>query len=294
MIDRFEGRLPRGEPPFCTRCAAFTSRRTVFASRDGSVTVRLSPAGAGGAVAYAADMRSVLPDEARAWLTRGPALGVAARCLPAIVAPGLLVGLVGGGVCGDYRALGAPSDVLRAAGPHSTLRTDRTASLARGGIAALLTAVVCLPVVRPVSAGVPRRPRVTSTPRGARSVHARGEARAGEAQGLRPERLSGEPELVAVVAVLAVVALDAERVRADRGDERVRPLQAQVEADRADEGELGVEDPHHRGALARAGHDAAGVQVVEAGVPVVVLVLRDRVLTTLGEAAALADLEALA
>lgn len=48
--------------------------------------------------------------------------------------------------------------------------------------------------------------------------------------------------------------------------QRVRPVQAEVEADRADEGELGVEDPHHRGAFAGADHDAAGVQVaVEKG-----------------------------
>ncbi len=51
-----------------------------------------------------------------------------------------------------------------------------------------------------------------------------------------------------------------------RGDERVRPVQAEVEADRPDEGELGVEDPYHRGAVARADHDAAGAQVaVEQG-----------------------------
>ncbi|MFE6484471.1 NACHT domain-containing protein [Streptomyces sp. NPDC057757] len=145
-------------PPSCEipllpgrRCAAFSSWHTVFESRAGSVTVRLTPGDttAPGADrrAYAANMRSVLPEPARAWLTDGPVLGLVARCLPPILASGLLVGLVGGCVCGVYRALSAPSDVVRAAGPRSTLRTDRTASLARGGIAALLAAVVCLPVV---------------------------------------------------------------------------------------------------------------------------------------------------
>ncbi|MER7692761.1 hypothetical protein [Streptomyces sp. NPDC097610] len=138
-------------PTGCSRTVRRTSARPLGTAGAGSTPWwRRSwrcPAGAGGTVAYAANMRSVPPGEVRAWLTRGPALGAAARCLPAIFASGLLVGLVGGCVRGVHRALSAPSDVLRAAGPHSTLRTDRTASLARGGIAALLTAVVCLPVV---------------------------------------------------------------------------------------------------------------------------------------------------
>ncbi|MFJ8004884.1 NACHT domain-containing protein [Streptomyces fagopyri] len=141
-------------PPDCeipllpTRtCSAFTSRRTVFESRSGAVTVRLTTSGPPGRVAYAANMRSVLPERGRAWLTQGPALDLFARCLPPMVASGVLIGMVGGCVCGVYRALSAPSEVLRAPGPRGTLRTDRTASLVRGGIAAVLTAVVCLPVV---------------------------------------------------------------------------------------------------------------------------------------------------
>jgi len=147
-------------PPNCEmpllparRCVDFTSRRTVFESHNGAVTVRLAPAAGWpgraepSGKAYAANMRSVLPEPARAWLTEGPAPGVFARCLPPMVAAGVLFGVVGGCVCGVYRALSAPSDVVRAASPRSTLRTDRTASLARGGVVALLTGFVCLPVV---------------------------------------------------------------------------------------------------------------------------------------------------
>ncbi|MFJ9563204.1 hypothetical protein ACIRQQ_24550 [Streptomyces fuscichromogenes] len=154
------------EPPDCTiplvprrRCVPFHARETVFESRGGEVTVRLAAAAArpgaepagprsGGkvTVAYAADLRSVLPPEARDWLAQGPAARFMARCLPPFVAAGVLVGLVGGCVCGIYRALSVPSDTMRATGPGSSLRTDRTATFTRGGVVALLVAGVCVPV----------------------------------------------------------------------------------------------------------------------------------------------------
>lgn len=150
---------PEGvRPPDCTlpmlrerRCVGFTARRTEFVAREGDVVVRLTPArGAADAratVAYAANLRSVLPDAARPWLTQGPVSGVIARCLPPFVAGGVLIGVVGGCVCGVYRALSVPSDVMRATGPGSSLRTDRTASLTRGGLVALVVAAVSVPVV---------------------------------------------------------------------------------------------------------------------------------------------------
>ncbi|MCF3129893.1 NACHT domain-containing protein [Streptomyces olivochromogenes] len=152
---------PQGSrPPDCTlpllhgrRCVPFAARRTVFDSRDGAVVLRLTlvdgaPAGLRPTTSvYAANLRSVLPEAARAWLTRGPARGVLARCLPPFVAGGVLIGVVGGCVCGVYRALSVPSDIMRASGPGSSLRTDRTASLTRGGVVALLVALVCVPVV---------------------------------------------------------------------------------------------------------------------------------------------------
>ncbi|MFF4546222.1 hypothetical protein [Streptomyces sp. NPDC001435] len=152
---------PEGSrPPDCAlpllrgrRCVAFTSWRTVFESRDGAVVVRLASTGdaplerRATTLAYAANLRSVLPEAARAWLTRGPAEGVVARCLPPFMAGGVLIGVVGGCVCGVYRALSVPSDIMRASGPGSSLRTDRTASFTRGGVVALLVAVVCVPVV---------------------------------------------------------------------------------------------------------------------------------------------------
>ncbi|WP_428934265.1 NACHT domain-containing protein [Streptomyces sp. ACT015] len=148
---------PEGSPPAdCSlplvrerSCVAFTSRRTLFEARDGAVVVRLVTAGAAGGetVAYAANLRSVLPERGRGWLTQGSVAGVVDRCLPPFLAAGVLIGVVGGCVCGVYRLLSVPSDLMRAAGPGSSLRTDRAASLSRGGCVALLVAVVCVPVV---------------------------------------------------------------------------------------------------------------------------------------------------
>ncbi|MFJ9350176.1 NACHT domain-containing protein [Streptomyces sp. NPDC101237] len=142
-------------PPDCTiplvrgrHCAGFRTRVTVFESRHGQVVLRLSPGARGRpeAVAYAANLRSVLPPPARAWLTEASAPVVLARLLPTFVASGVLLGVVGGCVCGVYAALSVPSDTMRTPGPRSSLRTDRTASLTRGGVVALLVALVCVPV----------------------------------------------------------------------------------------------------------------------------------------------------
>ncbi|XUL87045.1 NACHT domain-containing protein [Streptomyces galilaeus] len=146
---------PEGtRPPDCAiplladrRCVPFTARRTVFESHGGAVEVHLDLTDNMATTAYAANMRSVLPEPSRGWLTAGPPSGVLQRCLPPLMAGGVLVGIVGGCVCGVYRALSVPSDVMRAAGPGSSLRTDRTASFTRGGMVALLVAAVCVPVV---------------------------------------------------------------------------------------------------------------------------------------------------
>ncbi|MFE7076676.1 NACHT domain-containing protein [Streptomyces sp. NPDC057620] len=145
----------RTRPPNCTmpllpgrRCVDFVSRRTVFESRHGDVVALITPgAGPGTTAVHPTNLRSVLPDAGRDWLTQGPAAGVVARDLPQILVSGLLIGVVGGCVCGVYRALSVPSDLMRAASPGLSLRTDRTASLTRGGMVALLVALVCVPVV---------------------------------------------------------------------------------------------------------------------------------------------------
>ncbi|MFE1802971.1 NACHT domain-containing protein [Streptomyces sp. NPDC059517] len=142
-------------PPNCTmpllprrRCVDFVSRRTVFESRHGAVVALITPgAGPRTTAVHPTNLRSVLPGAGRDWLTQGPAAGVVTRDLPPVLVAGLLIGVVGGCVCGVYRALSVPSDLMRAASPGLSLRTDRTASLTRGGMVALLVALVCVPVV---------------------------------------------------------------------------------------------------------------------------------------------------
>ncbi len=85
-----------------------------------------------------------LPYEAEVWLVHRSPGAVVVDAVGPFVAFGVLIGAIGGCASGVYRALNTPSDTMRAAGPLSTLRTDRDATLARSAIAALLTGGVCL------------------------------------------------------------------------------------------------------------------------------------------------------
>ncbi|MFE1801989.1 NACHT domain-containing protein [Streptomyces sp. NPDC059517] len=88
-----------------------------------------------------------LPYEVRVWLVHRPVGAVVLDAVVPFVAFGVLIGAIGGCASGVYRALNTPSDTMRAAGPLSTLRTDRDATLARSAIAALLTGGVCLVLI---------------------------------------------------------------------------------------------------------------------------------------------------
>jgi len=56
---------------------------------------------------------------------------------------GLILGGVDGVACGLYRWLETPADLTRSASPLSSLRTDRVAALARGGLVTVLSGFVC-------------------------------------------------------------------------------------------------------------------------------------------------------
>ncbi|WP_328495039.1 NACHT domain-containing protein [Streptomyces sp. NBC_00414] len=94
-----------------------------------------------------------LPHEAEVWLVHRPAGVVVLDAVGPFVAFGVLIGAIGGCASGVYRALNTPSDTMRAAGPRSTLRTDRDATLARSAIAALLTGGVCLLLISAMPPG---------------------------------------------------------------------------------------------------------------------------------------------
>lgn len=94
-----------------------------------------------------------LPYEAEVWLVHRPVGTVVLDAVVPFVAFGVLIGAIGGCASGVYRALNTPSDTMRAAGPRSTLRTDRDATLARSAIAALLAGGVCLVLISAMPPG---------------------------------------------------------------------------------------------------------------------------------------------
>ncbi|HWR46051.1 MAG TPA: hypothetical protein VN327_00325, partial [Pseudonocardiaceae bacterium] len=59
---------------------------------------------------------------------------------------GLILGGVGGVACGLYCWLETPADLTRSTSPLSSLRTDRAAALARGGLVTVLSGLVSFTV----------------------------------------------------------------------------------------------------------------------------------------------------
>ncbi|MCC3774648.1 NACHT domain-containing NTPase, partial [Streptomyces sp. UNOB3_S3] len=96
-----------------------------------------------------------LPWRAQLWLAERPALVIVRDAMMPILGFGALVGVIGGCASGVYRALSIPSDTMRAAGPRSTLRTDRAATLARGATAAVLAGGICWAVALLIGPGSP-------------------------------------------------------------------------------------------------------------------------------------------
>ncbi|MEU1672684.1 NACHT domain-containing protein [Streptomyces roseifaciens] len=96
---------------------------------------------------------SELPPGVRRWLAYRSTPAVIADVVVPLAEFGVLIGAIGGCASGVYRALSTPSDTLRAAGPQSTLRTDRAATAARSAIAAVLAGGICLALIPVVGSG---------------------------------------------------------------------------------------------------------------------------------------------
>ncbi|MEU9189613.1 NACHT domain-containing protein [Streptomyces sp. NPDC048484] len=156
--------VKRGARISCdNKLGEFTGRVRIHEERDAWVIVW--PGDRGDRSAHPEDARwkgkpvdahnlvLALPYEARVWLVHRSAGAVVLDAVGPFVAFGVLIGAIGGCASGVYRALNTPSDTMRAAGPHSTLRTDRDATLARSAIAALLTGGVCLVLISAMPPG---------------------------------------------------------------------------------------------------------------------------------------------
>ncbi|MBC7274300.1 MAG: hypothetical protein H5T76_37285, partial [Streptomyces sp.] len=144
--------------PFAVARGARIHRDTELAMYTGPLTLRHSPSTGSwvtnwpgrhpeawrGRQVDAHNIVLALPPEVRLWLVRRDAASVIWDAVAPLLAFGVLVGTIGGCASGVYRALNTPSDTIRATSPRTTLRTDRTATLVRSAVAALLAGAVCL------------------------------------------------------------------------------------------------------------------------------------------------------
>ncbi|MEW2393908.1 hypothetical protein AB0933_36700, partial [Streptomyces venezuelae] len=132
---------PHGSrPPSCgQKCASFDTPVT-FRVAQGDLRVLVD----GSTAANAVNMLPELPEQSRIWLAQSAARHPLDRFLLPGAMGGVLIALIGGPASGLYRALSTPSDLIRAANPQVTLRTDRMASLSRSGVVAVMTGGVCV------------------------------------------------------------------------------------------------------------------------------------------------------
>ncbi|MFJ2263907.1 NACHT domain-containing protein [Streptomyces sp. NPDC087844] len=153
------------DEPFAVKAGARISRDERLGTFEGTVAIReeeqdgwttvwqSGPRAWKGKSVDAHNLVLALPYEARVWLVHRSPGAVVLDAVGPFVAFGVLIGAIGGCASGVYRALNTPSDTMRAAGPLSTLRTDRDATLARSAIAALLTGGVCLALISAMPPG---------------------------------------------------------------------------------------------------------------------------------------------
>ncbi|GGT10211.1 NACHT domain-containing protein [Streptomyces chromofuscus] len=137
------------------KAGAFKGRLTIRNSSDGGWVTDWpgAPAAWQGKQVDAHNLVLALPHQVRLWLVHRDASAVVLDAVGPLVAFGVLVGMIGGCASGVYRALNTPSDTTRATGPHSTLRTDRTATFTRSAVASLLAGGVCLLLIAATGRG---------------------------------------------------------------------------------------------------------------------------------------------
>ncbi|MFI1483331.1 NACHT domain-containing protein [Streptomyces sp. NPDC020747] len=138
---------------FDDKVGEFTGKVQIEETQDGWVIVWPGGGKWKGKPVDAHNVVVALPYEAEVWLVHRPVRTVILDAVVPFVAFGVLIGAIGGCASGVYRALNTPSDTMRAAGPRSTLRTDRDATLARSAIAALLAGGVCLVLISAMPPG---------------------------------------------------------------------------------------------------------------------------------------------
>ncbi|MEV7192218.1 NACHT domain-containing protein [Streptomyces sp. NPDC093510] len=131
---------PHGSrPPSCGQKCESSDTPVTFRVAEGDLRILVD----GSTAADAVNMLPELPEQSRTWLAQSAARHPVDRFLLPGAMGGVLIALIGGPASGLYRALSTPSDLIRAANPQVTLRTDRMASLSRSGVVAVTTGGVC-------------------------------------------------------------------------------------------------------------------------------------------------------
>ncbi|MET8685411.1 NACHT domain-containing protein [Streptomyces sp. NPDC004732] len=132
---------PHGSrPPSCGQKCESLDTPVTFRVAQGDLRILVD----GNTAADAVNMLPELPEPSRTWLAQSAARHPLDRFLLPGAMGGVLISLIGGPASGLYRALSTPSDLIRAANPQVTLRTDRMASLSRSGVVAVMTGGVCV------------------------------------------------------------------------------------------------------------------------------------------------------
>lgn len=113
------------------RCTTHVTR-VRFTTRDGIWHVRVD-----GHEARDLTLLSSLHPPAAWWFWQIGRWGLVRNCAQGGIASGLVLGLIGGCVCGVYRWLDTPADPTRAASPSASLRSDQLAVVTRGAAATI-------------------------------------------------------------------------------------------------------------------------------------------------------------
>ncbi|MGI5373767.1 NACHT domain-containing protein [Streptomyces sp. CA-251387] len=108
------------------RCTAHVGR-VRFRTQNGVWHVQVA-----GRDARDLTLLSSLHPPAAWWFWQIGRWGLVKNCIKGGIASGLVLGLIGGCVCGVYRWLDTPADPTRAASPSASLRGDRLAVVTRG------------------------------------------------------------------------------------------------------------------------------------------------------------------
>lgn len=127
------------EAPFL-RCSLFTEHIRIRSKDDRAISIVFHD----GQAVEDFSLVETVSEDALNWLWQHNSRSLFLEDLKTGLIGGLILGGLGGVACGLYRWLETPADITRSTSPGLSLRTDRSAALARGGLITALTGLVGL------------------------------------------------------------------------------------------------------------------------------------------------------